>query len=197
MVVYTKPCWCWTKQPSVILHLMGWYLHCRYMLTLTLPVLISHLYFNSVRTCYGGHSKSRNEEMRNGKGNEEMGRKHIAFYSANCWHFVTAVIKCDEKVYVHPAFIERIIYTLQFAPKGYVYNDIEYCIMVGKLVLQFWQLVRFLCLLNSWITHTLFQLSTRSHFEASLVSCFIREPHICIFVSHTCSTIIYKSMYYL
>ena len=33
----------------------------------------------------------------------------------------------------------------------------------------------------------------RSHFEASLVSCFIREPHIYVFVSHTRSTIIYKS----
>ena len=32
-------------------------------------------------------------EMRN----EEMGRWHIAFHSANCWHLVTAVIKCDEK----------------------------------------------------------------------------------------------------
>ena len=40
LVVYAKPCWCWTKQPSVTLHLMGWYLHCR---SLTLPVLISHL----------------------------------------------------------------------------------------------------------------------------------------------------------
>ena len=32
--------------------------------------------------------------MRNGKwGNGEMGRWYIAFYSANCWHFASAVIK--------------------------------------------------------------------------------------------------------
>ena len=37
---------------SVILHLMSWYLHCRYMLTLTLLVLISHLYFNSAGASY-------------------------------------------------------------------------------------------------------------------------------------------------
>ena len=38
-------------------------------------------------------------------GNEEMERRHIAFYSANYWHFVAAVI--NEKVHVHPVFSEK------------------------------------------------------------------------------------------
>jgi len=32
----------------------------------------------------------------------KMGRRHITFPSANCWHFITALIKCDEKANVHP-----------------------------------------------------------------------------------------------
>ena len=52
--------------------------------------------------------------------------------------------------------------------------------MVGKQVVQFWQVV-------SSFVHTMFQLSTKSHFEAS-VSCFISQEAMYT-ISHTCITI--------
>ena len=49
------------------------------------PIRHAHVRKDTDSPRVPGHSKSRNEAMRNGKrGNEEMGRKHIAFYSANC-----------------------------------------------------------------------------------------------------------------
>ena len=80
--------------------------------------------------------------MRNGnekRGNEEVGRRHIAFYSANC---VTAVIKCDGIVNVHPAIIERSSILYSFQQRGICMQ--WHCTMVGKLVLHFWQLVSLL-----------------------------------------------------
>ena len=86
--------------------------------------------------------------MRNGEmGNEEMRKweeSTLNFTQQTADILLLHSSNVMRKFYVHPAFIEGIIYTLQFAPKGYVYDGIEYCIMVGKLVLQFWQLVRFL-----------------------------------------------------
>ena len=72
-----------------------------------------------------GHSKSRNEKMRNGKrGNKEM-RKweestlHFTQQTADILLLQSSSAQCDEKVNVCPAFIESIICSLQFAPKGY------------------------------------------------------------------------------
>ena len=92
---------------------------------------------------------TRKWEMGNEKrGNEEMGRKHIAFYSANCWHFVTAVIKyCVTKLKsmsIQHLLRSSIPYNLHQRDTYTICNGIAYCIMVGKLALHFWQLVSFL-----------------------------------------------------
>ena len=68
-------------------------------------------------------------------GNEKMERRHIAFFtSANCWHFVTAVIKREEKFSVHAslhAFIEG-----SSMPYIWLQSSVQgHCIMVFKLAL--------------------------------------------------------------
>ena len=66
---------------------------------------------------YSGKHKCAVKEWGNEKwGNEEMVRK---YHCANCWCFVTAVIKCDKKVNVHPCTHWEIIFAWQLAPKGY------------------------------------------------------------------------------
>ena len=73
-------------------------------------------------------------------GNEEM-RKweestlHFTQQTADILLLQSSNIMCDKKVNVHPAFIE-IIYTLQFAPKGYIrimaYGSTPYVGMTPK-----------------------------------------------------------------
>ena len=47
-------------------------------------------------------------------GNEEMGRKHVAFYSAG-----VLLLQSSNVMRKSMSISEKIIYTLQFAPKGY------------------------------------------------------------------------------
>ena len=102
-----------------------------------------------------GHSKSRNEEMRNEKW------EIIRF----CSH--------QGKVNGHVCTHWEIIFAEQLAPKGYptalhhslqansMYNFFTF----GSLLAISW------ILLNLWIVHTLFQLYTKNYFEASSCTC--------------------------
>ena len=131
--------------------------------------------------------------MRNGKwGNGEMGRRYIAFYSANCWHFASAVIK-GKSMSMHVITHREIIFPWELAPKGYATalhhslqaNSVYKFFTFGNLLLAIsWNL------LNLWIVHTLFQLYTRSHFEASSCSCLhcYGYTYICLTYSTTIKT---------
>lgn len=93
-----------------------------------------------------------------------------AFHSANYWWFATAVIKCDKKVKAHPCTHGEII--------------LPFCLGVGN---NFWQLANFFKFVEMFIPRctffdTLFQLSSRSHFEASSVYSILV---IYVYLSHT------------
>ena len=64
------------------------------------------------------------------------------------WHFVTVVFTCNEEVNVHPCIYDKIVYTLQLAPMGYVQGI---CIKIGlcTVLLHFWELVSFLEVVES------------------------------------------------
>ena len=147
--------------------------------------------------------------MRNGKwgneetgkwGNGEMRRRYIAFHSANCWHFVTTVIK-GKSMSMHaliesslvPRLLQRkwawgrgyqeIIFAWQLAPKGYATalhhslqaNSMYKFFTFGSLLAISW-IYELSILCSKFIQGAILKL-------LHAVACIVMDIHI--FVSHT------------
>ena len=131
-------------------------------------------------------------------GNEEM-RK----WEENTLHFTQQFCFCSHqgKVNVHACTHWEINFAWQLAPKGYAMalhhsvhaNSVYKFFTFESLLAISWNL------LNLWIFHTLFQLYTRSHFEASSWSCLhYGYTHIYIYIYNFVSHNIIKTawLYY-
>ena len=111
----------------------------------------------SIHARQRGHSKSRNEEM---------GRKHILLNKMLTFCYCSHQVNVVRKLTSVQRLLRRSSIPHSLNQRGM--QGIACCIMVSKLVLHFWQLVRFLKI-RELLIPCMFQVSTRSHFNLRLL----------------------------